>query len=112
MNCPKNVVPAGWVGLLGLFALSERSTISAFGPAASGSVASISPAGRPSSPRADSTFAGLGEGRQTEHASEAIGGGPGWAAAESERRRRVRRIDRDRPGAQSERSEEPLAREC
>ena len=31
-NWPKNVVPAVWLGLLGLLALSDRSTISCFGP--------------------------------------------------------------------------------
>jgi hypothetical protein len=33
MNCPKNVVPAVCVGLLGLFALSDGSVISRTGPA-------------------------------------------------------------------------------
>ena len=51
-----NVVPAVWLGLFGLLALSERSTMSALGPAASGSAASSRPPGAPSSRSAASTF--------------------------------------------------------
>ena len=54
-NWPKNVVPAVCVGLFGLFALSDRSTISAFAPADSGSAASSRPPGFPSSTSAAST---------------------------------------------------------
>src|SRR5262245_48784382 len=42
-----NVVPAVWVGLFGLFALSAGSTIRATGPAARSSAASSIPPGLP-----------------------------------------------------------------
>ena len=114
-NWPKNVVPAVWLGLFGLFALSDRSTISAFGPAASGSFASSSPPGSPSSRSAASTFAlWLGERRQPEDPPEMIGAhgrvtrGRRGAAG---RRDRARRIEGDRPGAGAHRTQEPLPAE-
>ena len=59
-------------GLLGLFALSEGSTISCFGPAESGSLASSRPPGFPSSINAASTPARLGERRKSEDPAEVI----------------------------------------
>jgi hypothetical protein len=48
-NWPKNVVPAVWVGLFGLFTLSKGSVISSTGPLARSSLASSGPPLAPSS---------------------------------------------------------------
>jgi hypothetical protein len=54
-NCPRNVVPAVWVGLFGLLTLSPGSVMRSFGPLLTSSCASSSPPGAPSARSASLT---------------------------------------------------------
>jgi hypothetical protein len=80
---PRRVSPAVWVRLSGLLTLSAGSTISASGPAARLSRASIGPPRRPNSTRAALMLSvGRSKGRQGKHPAEVTGSGigvGGWA---------------------------------
>jgi hypothetical protein len=85
-NCPKKVVPAVWVGLLGLLTLSAGSMISSTGPAARLSLASSMPPGWPMSASAARrrSSAGMNGGRSGNIRPNRSAGawiGPFWWSA-------------------------------
>ena len=74
-NWPKKVVPAVWVGLFGLFRLSEGSVINSTGPLARSSFASSGPPFAPRSRSASLTasFAGANAGSLSKIRPKVVG---------------------------------------